>query len=427
MSTELENDLIFVSIAAYRDPQLNATVTDCLSKAHNPDRLRFGICWQHGDDEVRPSFAGGDRVQMLDISWKDSQGACWARAEAMKLWRGERWFLQVDSHCRFAPGWDQTLIRMMGETASPKPVFSTYATPFTPGPAEVLTGAPLQMGFQGFTTEGIPHMKPMAIPNWHSLHRPLRARFLSGGFLFAPGTFVREVPYDPELYFLGEEASMTVRAFTHGYDLFHPYETIVWHDYVRKDAVKHWDDHTEANRIGIQWGERDLRSKSKIRKLLLGQPVDAFGLGNLRTMEEFEAYAGVSFPLRKAHDYTVRSEEPPNPTLDANWAEEIYSWMVRIRLNSSEFSPDSWRDFSFWYIGVHDENHNEIYRRDLSPEELAPLAAQQPEIELVCELQSGSIPAAWSVWPVSRSRGWLQKLEGQLQQEDFTILREEDE
>jgi Glycosyltransferase (GlcNAc) len=270
-------------------------------------------------------------------------------------------------------------------------------------------------------------MKPMAIPNWHSLHRPLRARFLSGGFLFAPGTFVREVPYDPELYFLGEEASMTVRAFTHGYDLFHPCETIVWHDYVRKDAVMHWDDHTEANKIGIQWGERDLRSKSKIRKLLLGQPVDAFGLGNVRTMEEFEAYAGLSFQLRKAQDYTVRSEEPPNPKLDANWAEEIYSWMVRIRLNSSEFPPDCWRDFSFWYIGVHDENHNEIYRRDLSPEELAPLAAHQPEIELVCELQSGSIPAGWSVWPVSRSLGWLQKIEGQLRQEDFTILLEEDE
>ena len=427
MSNELENDLIFVSIAAYRDTQLNATVADCLSKAHNPARLRFGICWQHGDDELPPPYTGDHRFQILDIPWRNSRGACWARAETMKLWRGERWFLQVDSHCRFAPGWDETLIRMMGQTASPKPILSTYATPFTPGPAEILTGAPLQMSFQGFTADGIPHMKPMAIPNWHSLHRPLRARFVSGGFLFASGTFVREVPYDPELYFLGEEASMTLRAFTHGYDLFHPCETIVWHDYVRKDAVKHWDDHTEANKTGIQWGEQDLQSKSKIRKLLLGQQVDAFGLGSARTIEEFEEYAGLSFRLRKAQDYTMRSEEPPNPKLDANWAQEIYSWLVRIRINSSEFPPDCWRDFSFWYIGVYDENHHEIYRRDLSPKELEPLAEQQPEIELVCELQSGSIPAGWTVWPVSRSRGWLQKIEGQLREEDFTILLEEDE
>lgn len=425
MSTELENDLIFVSIAAYRDPQLNATVADCLRKAAKPDRLRFGVCWQHGADEPAFSWPGDHRFQILEISWRDSKGACWARAEAMNLWQGERWFLQVDSHCRFAPCWDETLIRMMGETASAKPILSTYATPFTPGSEEALTGAPLQMGFQGFTPDGIPHMKPVAIPNWQSLQRPLRARFLSGGFLFAAGTFVREVPYDPDLYFLGEEASMTVRAFTHGYDLFHPCETLVWHDYVRKDAVKHWDDHTEANQTGILWGEQELRSKNKIRQLLLGERMDAFGLGNARSIQEFEAYAGISFRQRKAQDYTVRSEEPPNPELAETWTEEIYSWMVRIRLNSAQLATDGWDDFSFWYIGIHDENQNEIYRRDLSPQEIAPLAVQQ-EIELICELESGSIPAGWTVWPVSRKQGWLPKIEGQLQEEDFTILREEE-
>ena len=60
-----------------------------------------------------------DRFQILDIPWRNSKGACWARAEAMKLWRGERWFLQVDSHCRFAPGWDETLIRMMDKPQAP--------------------------------------------------------------------------------------------------------------------------------------------------------------------------------------------------------------------------------------------------------------------------------------------------------------------
>jgi hypothetical protein len=169
------------------------------------------------------------------------------------------------------------------------------------------------MAFQGFIADVIPHMKPLAIPNWQSLHPPLRARFVSGGFLFAPGTFVGAVRYDPELCFLGEEASMTVRAFTHGYDLFHPHETIVWHDYVRKDAVKHWDDHT------VEWGEQDLLSKDKIRNLLSRQPVNAFGLGNARTIEEYEEYAGLSFRLRKAQDFTVRSEEPPNPKAEADW------------------------------------------------------------------------------------------------------------
>ena len=43
----------FVSIAAYRDPDLLPTIADCLAKARHPDRLRFGICWQYG-----PELAG---------------------------------------------------------------------------------------------------------------------------------------------------------------------------------------------------------------------------------------------------------------------------------------------------------------------------------------------------------------------------------
>ncbi len=422
----MENNLIFVSLAAYRDPQLLPTIEDCLGKAHHPARLRFGICWQHAADEMPLPYKDSERFRILDVAWHDSKGACWARAEVMKLWRGEQWFLQVDSHCRFADSWDDKLIRMMGQTASPKPVLSTYATPFTPGPNEVLEGGPLQMAFQGFTPEGIPHMRPMAIPNWQTLNRPRRARFLSAGFLFAPGTFVSEVPYDPELYFLGEEAAMTVRAFTHGYDLFHPCETIVWHDYVRKNGVKHWDDHTAANKTVAAWSDRDLRSKNKIGKLLSGQPVDPFGMGSARSIEQFEEYAGISFSLRKVHDYTARCEEPPNPKADSHWAEEIYSWMVRIRLDSNELPADGWDDFAFWYIGVHDEYGNEIYRRDLSRVELEAPSLKQPEIVLMLELQSGSIPAAWTVWPVSRSRGWLGKIEGTLRDDDFTILLKED-
>ncbi len=423
---QLENNLIFVSIAAYRDPQLIPTIEDCLHKAHNPARLRFGVCWQHALDEIPPPFEEDERFRILDIDFRDSKGACWARAEVMKLWQGEQWFLQVDSHCRFAAGWDDKLIRMMSKTQSPKPILSTYATPFTPGANEILEGVPLQMAFQGFTSEGIPHMRPLAIPNWQSLNRPLRARFLSAGFLFACGTFVHEVPYDPELYFLGEEAAMTLRAFTSGYDLFHPCETIVWHDYVRNHGIKHWDDHTEANKTGAEWSARDQHSKRKIRRLLSGQPLDAFGLGSARSIEEFEEYAGLSFRLRKAHDYTSRSEEPPNPKVNLDWAQEIYSWMVRITLDRNDFPTNCWSDFSFWYIGVHDENHNEIYRRDLSPAELEALSAQQPQIVLVCELQSGSIPVSWSVWPVSRSRGWLKKIEGMLGDEDYSIVLEEE-
>jgi hypothetical protein len=420
------NHLIFISIASYRDRQLGPTIEDCIAKAADPHRLRFGICWQHGAGDDPLEYTNDDCFRILDIDWRKSKGACWARAEIMKLWRGEEWFLQVDSHCRFAPGWDERLIRGMKQTGSSKPVLSTYASPFTPGDNEILAEGPLQMAFQGFTDDGIPHMKPIAIPGWQSRDTPVRARFLSAGFLFAPGCFVEEVRYDPQLYFLGEEITMTVRAFTSGYDLFHPSETIVWHDYVRANATKHWDDHVEANNVGHAWHELDHDSKDKVRRLLGGGPVDQYGLGMAKTLKDYEEYAGLSFSLRKAQNYTVRCEEPPNPEAAPDWTGQIFTWMVRITLDRTLLPFGALEDPSLWYIGVRDETQTEIYRKDIFEADLKTLPQNEPKIVLICEFQAGTIPTAWSIWPVSRSLGWLNKVEGTLAEEDYTIVVEDD-
>jgi Glycosyltransferase (GlcNAc) len=419
------NNLIFVSVAAYRDPQLVPTVEDCIAKARHPERLRFGICWQHSPDEDTLPYRQDECFRILAIDWRDSKGACWARSEVIKLWRGEDWFIQVDSHCRFANDWDVKLIEETKQTKSLKPILSTYASPFTPGGNEVLVEGPLQMAFQGFTDDGIPHMKPVAIPDWRNLKRPLRARFLSAGFLFAQGRFVEEVGYDPELYFLGEEAAMTLRAFTSGYDLFHPHETIVWHDYGRPTAAKHWGDHTETTIVSRQWHELDSHSKNKVRRLITGQPVDSYGLGSERSLEEYEAYAGISLKLRKVQEYTVRWEEPPNPEVAPDWTGEIFTWMVRIILDKAKLPTRALEDPSFWYVGVRDEGGTEIYRQDIPQSQLAELPTAEPTVVLVCEFESGTIPTSWIVWPVSDSLGWLAKLEGKLEDGDYTIITED--
>jgi hypothetical protein len=416
------NNLIFVSIAAYRDPQLIPTIEDCIVKAKHPERLRFGICWQHDPESDTLPLRNDDCFRILAVDWRESRGACWARSEVMKLWRGEDWFLQVDSHCRFAWEWDAKLIDEMKETESAKPILSTYAAPFTPGGDELLVEGPLQMAFQSFTEDDIPHMKPMAIADWRTLTSPRRARFLSAGFLFAQGAFVEEIGYDPELYFLGEEAAMTVRAFTSGYDLFHPRETIVWHDYGRPRAPKHWGDHVEKNEAGRAWRELDLRSRDKVRRLLAGQPVESFGLGSVRSLEDYEAYAGLSLKMRKAQDYTVRCGEPPNPEAAVGWTEQIFSWMVRITVDRDALPVAAFDDPELWYVGVQDADHVEIYRRDIPSSQLTSLQTPEPKIVLVCEFESGTIPVSWTLWPVSRSLGWLSKIEGTLGEEDYAIL-----
>jgi hypothetical protein len=439
------NDLIFISIASYRDTQLLPTIEDLIAKADEPLLLRFGICWQHGSEIAAIPYASDPRFQILDIDWRQSRGACWARAEIMKLWRGEQWFLQVDSHCRFAPGWDTKLIVMAGNTESPKPILSTYANSFTPSDAlsnipEVLTGPPQLMALETFTEEGIPTLKPLSIHNADACKSPMRARFLSAGFLFAPGTFVKEVPYDPDLYFFGEEISMTLRAYTSGYDLFHPIESIVWHDYVRTYATRHWDDHASTaqptpaathNPQPQAWSDLDRHSRDKVKRLLTGQLAETespepFGLGTVRTRADFETYAGLSFHLRKSQDYTRRALEPPNPIEPVDWPDRIYTWLVRIVVDTAVLTPQSLQGPGFWVVAIQDENRQEIRRRVFTRVELDTLPILDSQITLVCEIQSGIIPAFWTVWPVNREAGWQNKIEGTLAEEDFAIIKDDE-
>jgi hypothetical protein len=440
-----DNELIFISIASYRDSQLVPTVVDLVTKAHEPALLRFGICWQHDPDDPPLPFTEDERFRILDVDWRNSRGACWARAEIMKLWDGEQWYLQTDSHCRFIQGWDTKLIRMMGQTESSKPILSTYASAFTPREAgsmlpEILSGPPQLIALETFTDLGIPKLKPLEMIDAASRTRPAAARFLSAGFLFAPGSFVEEVPYDPELYFFGEEISMTLRAFTGGYDLFHPIENVAWHDYVRAYAIRHWEDHATSESDAVEpksqaWGELDKLSQQKVQLLLHGKVYDPaittsssllgrFGLGSARTRQDYERYAGVSFELRKLQDYTRFAYEPPNPAAPEDWPDHIYTWLVRVAVDAAALPTDALDEHSFWVVAIHDKDRREIRRHDFQRKELV-VTGTEPQIILVFEIQSGIIPAYWSVLPVSRLGIGTVRLEGALAESDFSIIQDE--
>src|SRR5262249_40774027 len=161
----------------------------------------------------------------------------------MKLWAGEEFFLQLDSHHRFTEGWDVRLLELAERSGEAKPLLSTYAAPFDPAAGAQEAGEPMQMDFDYFTGDGIPMFRPRAIADWAGLQRPLRARFVSAHFLFTLGLFVTEVPYDPELYFHGEEITLAIRAFTHGYALLHPPKHILWHEYRRAHPTRHPEEH----------------------------------------------------------------------------------------------------------------------------------------------------------------------------------------
>jgi hypothetical protein len=403
---------IFISIAAYRDPELMPTIRDCILRARYPNDLRFGICWQHGDDETAPSLED-HRLRVIDVPWHDSWGACWVRAEIMKLWDGEDFFLQLDSHHRFVPGWDALLLAQAERSGAAKPILSTYGAPFDPQAAQPEAGEPMQMDFDCFSEDGIPLFRPRPIADWVDLRRPLRARFVSAHFLFTVGAFVSEVPYDPELYFHGEEITLAIRAFTHGYTLFHPPEHVLWHEYTRDYRQKHWDDHVRERGIEVEWHARDAVSREKVRRFLTDPQIGSFGCGTARSFAAYEAYAGLSFRHRAAQDATLRGEEPPNAPAPPDWPTQVREWRVCIVLDRAALPPAALVDPRFWYVGFHDANDVEIYRQDASAEELRTvLSGNAPQIVIAREFGSERRPVTWTVWPVGPHGEWLDKIVG---------------
>jgi hypothetical protein len=400
---------IFVSIAAYRDPELIPTIEDCIRKARWPNELRFGVCWQHAGDEPRPPMLGGGRMRLLDIPWRESRGACWARAECMKLYEGEDWFLQLDSHHRFVQDWDAVLLDQAAKSGSALPVLTTYAAVYDPQAPLPASDAPTCMRFDRFTTEGIALYQFGAIPGWEARGgQPMRSRFVSGHLLFAPGRFVGDVPYDPDLYFIGEEITLAIRAFTHGYDLFHPGAHVAWHEYTRKLRPKHWDDHVAAMGAETPWHSRDAASLAKVRRFLETPEIGRFGCGEKRSFADYESYAGLLFRRRYASRAARRGEEPAPPIPAAGPSKQ---WQVRLALDHEALAPAALDQPLFWYVGFHDAEGVEIARDDAGRAELQQLLSGGQPILIERRFASPRPPASWTVWPTDRRGRWLGKIE----------------
>mgnify|MGYP003337378732 FL=1 len=62
--------------------------------------------------------------------------------------------------------------------------------------------------------------------------------------LFAESSFLKEIPFDPNLDYLftGEEILHSLRFYTYGYDIYIPNQNILFHYYIRNDNPKLWDD-----------------------------------------------------------------------------------------------------------------------------------------------------------------------------------------
>ena len=409
---------IFIQIASYRDPELSNTLKDCILNAKHPENLRFCICWQHGSDENIDEYKNDSRFKIIAVPYKESKGACWARNKIQQFYDDETYTLQIDSHHRFVKHWDESAINMLEDLKSKgykKPLLTGYIPSYDPdNDPSGRVNVPWKMNFDRFIPEGAVFFLPASIDDFQERTEPIPSRFYSAHFCFTDGIFCKEVPHDPELYFHGEEISIAVRAYTWGYDLFHPHKILAWHEYTRKGRTKHWDDDKD-------WGNKNNKSHLRNRKLfeMDGEKRDIdfgpYGFGTQRTLEDYEKYSGISFKKRAIQKYTLDNMLPPNPQYTSSEEYEksflrIFKHCIDIRY---EQVPE--KDYDFWVVAFHDERDETIYRKDVDKDEIQRMLSDPDKYckiwrEFNCETK----PNYWVVWPHSESKGWCERITGNL-------------
>jgi hypothetical protein len=280
------NDRIYVQIPAYRDAELPATLLDLYAKAGAPNNLRVRVFWQRGVQENLPiSVFKLPCLELVAIPFEESRGCNWARNLLQNQWQGESYTLLLDSHHRFVKGWDRTLVEMYEGLRSEgvnKPLITGYLPAYSPDrdpsgrkrrPYKIY---PFQRE-HGLLTRLISY----PIPGYRTLRNPVPADFASLHFLFTSGAFNQEVAFDPSIYFFGDEVVTSLRAYTHGYDLYHPHVVMGWHCFDRTSRVPHWADHGD-------WHEQHKRSLRIMQDMYRGTYRGRFGTGKCRTVQDYE-------------------------------------------------------------------------------------------------------------------------------------------
>jgi glycosyltransferase involved in cell wall biosynthesis len=304
---------IFVSIASYCDELLFFTIKDCMAKASKPENIFFGIV----DQNIATQRAEIEKldfknqIKYVYVNNIDTLGVSWARNIAFSLWDGEDFLLQIDSHMLFEKEWDTTLLSQYADLkkSSQKPIITTYPYDFSfdenntptfikPSGRTVLVLRP---------HPDTPLEENNSIIRFRAEHKytdaPVLGCHIAAGFIFTGSDFIEEIPYDPFLYFIGEEQSLAIRAYTRGWDIYHPIWIPIYHQYKNKKVEyvsQHWHKSVDEKRVVSSTHLKE-RTIKRVNRLLYGDGMknSIYGLGSVKTMDEFIAFSGIDYKNKK--------------------------------------------------------------------------------------------------------------------------------
>jgi hypothetical protein len=298
---------ILVLVCSYLDEQLRSTIINCAENSSDYKNLRFAVILQHDHHDANVIDDLPYDITVEKYHHTESKGVGWARNKAAALYNGEDYVLQIDSHSRLIRNWDTILLANMANLNS-KSIIS-----FLP-PSYIRE---LKLGVDIYY-KNINQLSVIQIPKaqtfmgdwlfWYGGYdnekdthgKNIRVPVTYGGFIFAPGSWIEQVPPDSDLYYWGEEQSVFLRTFTHGWDIYLPSQIVCWH----YSSSKNNPPPPMQRKVVEEQQLTDLINASKLKTemLIKNQVEGKYGLGTERTMQEWIEFSGVDFFNKVIHN-----------------------------------------------------------------------------------------------------------------------------
>lgn len=290
---------ILVTICSFLDDELPYTLKSCYDQAKYKDSIEFAITLQHDNHDVNIIDDLPYSIKKCKYHYKESKGVGWARNLTQQLYNEQDFILQIDSHTRMIEEWDRILLNDIEKIG--KGVLSFL-------PPSYLKDKKENKDILFINSDRLDYIRiPKAqsfVGDWwidlggyvnerHTNFNCVKVAFTSGGFVFAPGNWLKDVPCDPNTYYWGEEQSVYLRTFTNGYDIFTPSQIVAWHYSAsgeNKSSPHHWLVNEENIVLNLN-NASYLRSEQLIKNKIEG----IYGLGKKRTLEDWSILSGVDF------------------------------------------------------------------------------------------------------------------------------------
>lgn len=326
---------IFISIASYRDPQIEDTINSFLINQSGENEIVIGVCLQDTVEKYENfKYKEHPNVKVSFIPYTEAKGVGIARKLIIEtLFHNEDYFLQIDSHTRSCKNWDKILIEQINRCPIKKSILSTYPNAFDVEDKD--------KNYLNIKT--CPYLKISFIDHLSKIHpssagivtegEVYHGFWVAAGFIFTRGEWCKEVGYSAEFYFTGEEDYLSVISYVKGWNVYTPDISTIWHDYTdtriqspKKYRPLHWEDHGNIEDDGT--------------KLLKNLYETAFNITGERTVIEFLEFAkGIS---NYVEDIEIEMEFDFNkiPAPDKNKKVRVIIFAFKDLNEQEIFRPD---------------------------------------------------------------------------------------